>query len=287
MERGKLYQMDLIKTPTFVIHYSLLKSRRKYIEQYMSEYFTLNFVTEQSINLNKYQYTLTESVFGISRKLIGLDQGINSRSLIHSRRKSKLQGYMYYYLSYFGPINRRYPNLTTGSINQVLKLEKNALEVQAMHFRALELGILEKSDWIFVIEDDAVLNYDEKSVSEAIESIKSSVKPIKTWIDLNDGSGLIRTSSDRRIDDNNLFRVRPPTTRCAVAYLISRDLAIQILDLLESRGCPAWLYIDNLYQVATRKLRAKSYWQDPPLFSQGSDSGKYKSGFERQRGGAH
>jgi hypothetical protein len=247
----------------------------------MTKFFNLQFVTEKDIRV--YRYSTNESVFGISKKLIGMDQGINSRSLVYSRRKAKVQGYLYYLLSYVGPINKRYPELTTGSLNAVKKLPKSALEVQAMHFRALELGVSDNSDWIFIIEDDAVLNYEEKTIHEIINKITQEIKYKKVWIDLNDGANLKRTKSEKKIDGNNLFRVRPPTTRCAVAYLITRNLAKEILNLIEVYGSPEWMYIDNLYQVATRKLKAKSFWQDPPIFSQGSDSGKYESGFESQR----
>jgi len=273
--------MESIKTSTFVVHFSPLKNRRNYLEQNMNEYFNLKFVTEKDIR--KYNYSSGESVFGISRRLIGMDQGINSRSLVYSRRKAKVQGYLYYFLSHINSINKKYPELSTGSLNEVKRLKRNALEVQSMHFRALELGILEDSDWIFIIEDDAILNYVEKDSHKMINLIQRQIKANKTWIDLNDGAGLKRTKSERRIDGNNLFRVRPPTTRCAVAYLISKDLAKGILNLIEVYGSPDWLYIDNLYQVATRKLKAKSYWQDPPIFSQGSDTGRYESGFEAER----
>ena len=273
--------MKQTKTSVYVIHYTPLKNRRNYLEQNMTKFFNLQFVTEKDIRV--YRYSTTESVFGISKKLIGMDQGINSRSLVYSRRKAKVQGYLYYLLSYVGPINKRYPELTTGSLNAVKKLPKSALEVQAMHFRALELGVSDNSDWIFIIEDDAVLNYEEKTIYNIINKITQEIKYKKVWIDLNDGANLKRTKSEKKIDGNNLFRVRPPTTRCAVAYLITRNLAKEILNLIEVYGSPEWMYIDNLYQVATRKLKAKSFWQDPPIFSQGSDSGKYESGFESQR----
>lgn len=275
--------MDAKKTRVFVIHYSPLFERKNYLTKNMVKDFDLKFVTEKDVSLRKYKYSKSDRVFGISRKKIGMDQGINSRSLVFSRRKARIQGYLYYFISFIGPINRKYPNLTTGSLNEVKRLENNALEVQAMHFRALELGISEDNEWIFIIEDDAVLNHNENYTHKFINRIAKDFKANKTWIDLNNGAGLKLTKTDRISDKNNLFRVRPPTTRCAVAYMISKDLATEVLKLIDLHGVPEWLYIDNLYQVATRKLRAKSFWQDPPLFSQGSETGVYESGFDIQR----
>jgi len=275
--------MSSKKTSAFVIHYTPLIDRKTYLERHLLSNFELIWVTEKEINLNKYKYTLESNVFGVSRKLIGLDQGINSRSLVESRRKARIQGYIYFLLSFIKPISIKYPNLTTGSLNKVLKLERSALEVQAMHFHALELGVESGDSWILILEDDALLNTDVKSAQTIIEQIKSDYKPNKTWIDLNLGAGLTRTKTDKKIDRNNLFKVRPPTTRCAVAYLISRDLAIEILSLLKVHGVPAWLYIDNLYQVAIRRLKARSYWQTPEIFVQGSENGSYSSNFENLR----
>jgi hypothetical protein len=272
--------MSSNKTSAFVIHYSPLVDRKIYLERNLSSNFELNWVTEKDIDLKKYNYTLESSVFGVSRKLIGLDQGINSRSLVSSRRKAKIEGYVYFLLSFVRHISLKYPNLTTGSLNKVVKLKNSALEVQAMHFHALELGIKSGQNWILVLEDDAVLNTDVKNAQTIIEQIKIDYKPRKIWIDLNLGAGLTRTKTDKKIDRNNLFRVRPPTTRCAVAYLISRDLAIEIISLLQQYGVPQWLYIDNLYQVATRRLKARSYWQTPEIFIQGSEIGNYSSNFE-------
>jgi hypothetical protein len=77
-----------------------------------------------------------------------------------------------------------------------------------------------------------------------------------------------------------LFKVKPASTRCAVAYMVSRDLGLKMNDIIDKHGVPNWLPIDLIYQALLRKCKATAYWQDPPIFIQGSENGSYKSTFE-------
>ena len=103
-------------------------------------------------------------------------------------------------------------------------------------------------------------------------------------MNLNSGANLTRTSSDPKPDKFGLFRVIPAGTRCAAAYLVSKDLAIEILSLIEKFGTPTWLPIDLVYQAALRKTKAKAYWQEPVSFLQGSEEGQFKSNLDGRRG---
>jgi hypothetical protein len=90
----------------------------------------------------------------------------------------------------------------------------------------------------------------------------------------------MRTASDPKPDSNGLFKVKPAATRCTVAYMISQDLASQMIDLVDKFGMPNWLPIDVAYVALLRKTNARAYWREPPVFEQGSESGKYRSSFE-------
>jgi hypothetical protein len=97
---------------------------------------------------------------------------------------------------------------------------------------------------------------------------------------LNSGAGLNRTSSEKKLNTLDLFRVKPASTRCAVAYLVSKDLAKKMVDSGLKDGIPDWLPIDFYYQVLLRKFKSKSYWADPAVFEQGSENGRYLSNLE-------
>jgi GR25 family glycosyltransferase involved in LPS biosynthesis len=146
-----------------------------------------------------------------------------------------------------------------------------------MHITAIKKGIVANSTWILVLEDDAVPS---EGAFDQIGDLVKGIKPVNTWVNLNSGAGLLRTKSDKKPDRYGLFEVKPASTRCAVAYLITRDLAIKMVELIDQHGVPNWLPIDFIYQALLRKSKAKAYWQDPPLFIQGSEDGSYKSTFE-------
>lgn len=263
----------------FVVHYSKLKTRKLYLENFFLENkITVNWITEKKLeSIKRPLISESKGIFGVSEKKIGMDLGINSRSLVFSRRKARLQGYLLYLRSY---IARKGNSYTTGSLPPKIPLTRAWQELQIMHFSALRAGIKLKSKWILVLEDDALPN---NFAFHKIKNIIENFDAKNTWINLNSGAGLERTKSEKKIDSNGIFRVRPAATRCAVAYLISRDLAVKMTGFVDRYGLPDWLPIDFIYQALLRKSRAKAYWQDPPLFEQGSENGTYGSLFELKR----
>ena len=88
---------------------------------------------------------------------------------------------------------------------------------------------------------------------------------------------MTRTASDPEPNEFGIYRVSPIGVRCTTSYLISRETAECLNTLFDVHGIQDWLPIDVHIQIALQKIRAKSYWQDPPLFSQGSEDGSYKS----------
>jgi len=260
----------------YVVHYTKLRNRKLYLERFFSEKeITAQWVTEKKLEyLNRPLNSQSNTIFGMSEKKIGMDLGVNSRSLVYSRRKARLQGHFLYLRSYLAKKGNLY---TTGSLPPKSPLSRAWQEVQLMHISALRQGIKTSREWILILEDDALPT---ESAFNIIKKIIENLKSKNTWVNLNSGAGLKRTKSERKIDSNGLFRVRPASTRCAVAYLISRDLAIQMIHFIDEYGLPDWLPIDVIYQALLRKCRAKAYWQDPPVFQQGSENGTYESFFE-------
>lgn len=264
-------------TPIYIVHYSKLIDRNMYLKKIFSDQnIKPIWITEKNISTFKTSLKMPNKIIGVDEKLVGMDLGINSRSLVYSRRKSKLQG--------FGLLLRscipRQNYVSLGSLPKKEKLSKSQLDLQRMHLTALVKGIEKNKKWIFILEDDAIpLNRAFENVNEIVEKLGAK----NTWINLNSGAGLKRTSSDKNPDMLGLFQVKPASTRCAVAYLVSTDLAKKIINSANTDGIPDWLPIDVYYQVLLRKFRSLSFWADPATFDQGSENGKYLSGLNKFR----
>jgi hypothetical protein len=269
------YSSDL---SIYIVHYTKLADRKVFLNKIIKEnHLKVEWITENNFDLIPRSEVNSKKILGISEKKLGMDLGVSSRSLATTRRKARLQGYILFLRSFVGKKNNTY---TTGSLPPKVSLPISWQEVQLMHLTALRRGIAAKSKWILVLEDDA------EPIEGAFKIVNDLIKNkifINTWINLNSGAGLLRTKSDKKPDTFGLFKVKPASTRCAVAYMVSRDLAIKMSDVIEKYGLPDWLPIDLIYQALLRKTRANSYWQEPPIFVQGSESGSYQSAFESLR----
>jgi hypothetical protein len=239
----------------YVVHYTKLKKRKAHLTDYFKKYnVESEWITEKNYASFKSTSISEKKIMGVSPKMLGMDLGINSRSLVFSRRKARFQGYVLFLRSFISHKNNL---LTTGSLPIKKSLPEPQLEVQRMHMTALKLGIDTKSKWILILEDDAIPT---EGAFELVNKIIENIKPINTWINLNSGAGLKRTKSDPIPDSFGLFQVTPAATRCVTACLISRDLAIKILELVDKHGLPGWLPIDFILQAALRKTKACAFW---------------------------
>jgi hypothetical protein len=260
----------------FVIHYSKLLDRKDYLETALEHQGReAIWVTEKVFQDFESKAYSSKKIVGVNERLVGMDLGINSRSRTRSRRRSRLEGKVLFLRSYLSKNN----TFTTGSLPNRSELSNAWIELQKMHLTALKIGTLAEKNWLLVLEDDAV---PEKNAFQKIEKLIEKIEPKNTWINLNSGAKLVRTKSEK-IDENGLFEVKPAATRCAVAYLISNDLATKFVNSAIEEGIPNWLPIDFYFQVLLRKFKGKSFWIDPVLFDQGSESGDFKSGFEKFR----
>ncbi len=269
------YSSDL---SIYIVHYTKLVDRKVFLNKIIKEnQLKVEWITENNFDLIPRSEVNSKNILGISEKKLGMDLGVSSRSLVFTRRKARLQGYILYLRSFIGKKNNTY---TTGSLPPKVSLPISSQEVQLMHLTALRKGIAAKSKWILVLEDDAVPIQGAFKILEDL--IKNRIMN-NTWLNLNSGAGLLRTKSDKKPDTYGLFKVKPASTRCAVAYMVSKDLAVKMINAIEKHGLPDWLNIDLIYQALLRKTRAKSYWQEPPIFAQGSENGSYQSEFELLR----
>jgi hypothetical protein len=271
--------ISIKNTSIFIIHYTKLIDRKAFLDEVIiKNEISVEWITEKDFDSIKSSPRNDNNIMGVSLKILGMDLGVNSRSLAFSRKKAKFQGYVLFLRSH---ISHRNNLLTTGSLPIKRALPEPQLEVQRMHITAIKRGIETNSKWILILEDDAIPT---DGAFDLVNKMAQTIKPINTWINLNSGAGLKRTKSDPVPDSFGLFQVIPAATRCVTSCLISRDLAIKIIELVEEHGLPEWLPIDFILQAALRKTKARAFWQEPVSFLQGSEEGHYKSSLEGYRG---
>lgn len=264
---------------SYVIHYSKLTNRKKYLLEILNKWnLKPQWVTEKDFFQYPEHISAEHYTLGISDERLAKENWIIFHSQRHPRIISKVAAFLYEISDSLRLTN--YPLSKPWTVPPRKKLEQAWLEVQRMHLTALELGTKSKAKWILVFEDDAVMKPDSLL---RIERIINTQPPKNRWINLNSGADLIASRFDR-VNSYGLFKVKPPSTRCAVAYLISHDAAKKIVADAQLNGLPNWLPIDFYYQVLLRKYKIKSYWTEPSVIDQGSENGKYKSGFDVYRG---
>lgn len=263
---------------TYIIHYTPLHKRRRFLKSAVEAFLPVNWITEREVVPDSLHHNLNPRVFSISPNRIALDLGTNSRSIIKSRSKAFREGVFLHIISFlpFFPVHLR-----LGSLPKIHKLSAAILELNEMHVTALRRARGNNYPWVLVLEDDAIpqVNW----LSRVVKIVESDWPDKPIWINLNSGANLTVTSSDKKLEDLDLYRIKPPTTRCSTAYLVNMAYIKGFIKLVDSYGLPAWLPIDVIFQVANRKLRCKSYWAEPEIFTQGSESGQYSSNLAKNR----
>jgi glycosyl transferase family 25 len=142
------------------------------------------------------------------------------------------------------------------------------------HIIALKKVSEQEDDFCLIVEDDIIPIFED--TFDKIELIVQQAP--KSWdsIFLGEGCGneFIRSklSKTERISEN-LFKVPPPSTNCAEAYLIKKDSAKKIYDSI----IPFQLVSDWELAYQFCKLNMNVYWSIPSIFCQGSKNGQYSS----------
>lgn len=117
------------------------------------------------------------------------------------------------------------------------------------------------------LEDDVI--FERNFVQKLLYRLKSFPK---------DGDlAFIGSGCDLRVEKRQLwrhwYRRTDPVSRCTDSFLISSRAAAAILRLCKPFSLP----IDFEINFAARQSQISSYWLEPPLVRQGSQSGVFKS----------
>lgn len=261
-----------------VVHYSPLTARKEHLHSLNNQFPKLAWVTEKDIPpKSKSKYRFVDEINLVTEFEFAAGLRLNSFSQAHSRFMSRL---IIRALKFGSKFSKRAENSILGALPPKKPLPAHWYEVSLMHIEALERGIQSEKDWILILEDDAII---QKNFTQSLQVIARFSNHDKVWINLNDGAGpnLFQNKSDKTIGFEGFYEVHPPTTRCTVAYMLNRELAIEIRNELRSHGIPNWLPIDFTLDAIIKKLRVKCIWQDPACVLQGSSNGNYESSLKK------
>ena len=261
----------------YVLHYSPLESRRRYIEKIGGIMARTKWITEKDITADQWElFSHKTVVFGMNETEIGSYFRTNVFHLRYPRYISHFFARLMLITSRFLP---RIRAALLGSKPPFKRLDPNLLEFALMHICALEKFIESEKDWYLVFEDDAIFDLDfESNLKKLIGGFDPNSERI--FISLGSGAGLKKRSLDFDGRFEGLFRVSPASARCLAASVFSRTAAVAIYSLIQKdKGIPDWLSIDFSMSLLLKVSSTRTYWAEPPIILQGSETGAYKSNF--------
>ena len=259
----------------FLIHYSKLKDRKSYLEESPVMRFDPIWITEERIQ--GIELKSNSNIISARRSLLlGFVFMVNIRSKTISRRNSIFIELLRFakYLFLF-----QYEKYMSIAFPFKTPLGSRWQEVIQMHLTAIKEGLKRDSDWIVVIEDDAIF---QDNFAKTLNHLRQRDPNSLTWMNLNTCSNLDWTNSDPDPDEFGFFRVWPRSAKALTSYVVSKPLAEFFVKAIQN-GVPENLPADQIYQNILFESRAKTLWQTPPSILQGSETGHYTSQFETER----
>lgn len=149
------------------------------------------------------------------------------------------------------------------------------------HLLAYRKLVESGESWALILEDDVYLakNFTEK-LSAILAEIPTTHQPEKALINL-EGSMLKLVPIRDRKPDQHLYPME--RGRAAGAYLLSAELAREILLDVERAKCPK--PIDLYHNLLVERIGLAHYWSHPALAEQGSHNGKIASLIDQKPSG--
>ena len=157
--------------------------------------------------------------------------------------------------------------------NAYRRLNDAEISCTLKHFEAIKKSSESSQEVSLIIEDD-VLTFSKFFISK----IKKVLSLDSEWDLLFIGQGISKNFILKNINKkgrlrSKLYDVQHPATNCAESYFIKKDAAKKIFEsMLPFNMISDW---ELAFQIYDLNLKVK--WLYPPIFYQGSKSGKYKS----------
>ena len=153
------------------------------------------------------------------------------------------------------------------------ELTKAEISCQLKHIKALELAAVNEGSISLIVEDDVIPS--KKNYKKKLEKFLTKDND---WDILFIGEGIGKNFILKKINKkfkiiSKEFDVSDPATNCAESYLIKSEAAKKLFENFYPFSLPYdW---ELAYKIKSEKINVK--WLYPPIFFQGSISGKFKS----------
>lgn len=278
--------MEILNIPTYVIHYTPLVERFKFIKENLTPLGQLNLVTEKEINANSITTELDPTKIwfkiGLSKRQVAQIFLANSYSSTQSRNIAHYKSIIASILPrrYFKRLNNAF--LSIKSARETARYSNSILELTQMHIYALRMAQIKNSPWSLILEDDVIPNYDIQHVVSRINKL-TILFPIQdpTIIFLND-SDLMPIYNNNNQEDG-VYLVKPGASRNSCAYLLNIGCLNLILKKISAFENMINFPSDDLLQLLISKYKIKTYWLNCPLFRQGSETREFNSNLASNR----
>lgn len=176
--------------------------------------------------------------------------------------------------------DKKIQGLWDSRVHRYRELNMPEISCTLKHFSALEKLGNECPNYGMIIEDDIFF---EEDFSNKFEKLIQETPLDWDSVFLGEGCGVpfirSRLTTAKRVTDG-VYLVDHPATNCAECYLVKPEMAKKLAQSLPFSLVSDW---EISYQLF--KHDAKVFWWVPPLASQGSKNGTYKSELDMgQRG---
>ena len=152
-------------------------------------------------------------------------------------------------------------------------LSKSEISVYYKHLKLLSLLIQTEYEYALILEDDCYL---KPCYRKLVNKLFSEVS--FDYLDLADGLNLHYQACHNTIRlahfNSSVYPAPWPSTRTACAYLISKTMAMNIVNGQFRHYVLPYDFMLN-YAMTLAKPRPRIYWCDTPFFIHGSKSGIY------------
>jgi len=242
--------------PTYLIHYTKLSSRLvsslsslKHLGLYPN---VVSLWDAEDIPLGSYayDYSLWEYRVGAIKHCL-LANAIGGYHKLNTHELYKASSYAQSTMAWMMP-----RELTKGEISVLLK-----------HYYALTCAATNSHQYTLICEDDILLS--DNSPDLFGKSMQTFISLRGDYLDLAGGSGLKPSHLVVERQYLNISQIKPASTRCNAAYVVSKDLACFIV----KRFLPLVLPIDwHLQYLLTLYSPLKCFWSCPEALIHGSET---------------
>ena len=149
-------------------------------------------------------------------------------------------------------------------------------ELSLQHIQAIILFLQTERKYCLILEDDSIPIFASiLSLQNELEYCLQQINKLNSgYFDISDSLGFAPNQSTNITDGKYEFTIMGSgQTRCASAYILTRPTAYKLI----SQQIPIVLPIDWHLSYLLSMSDSPTYWRNIPIFSQGSQTGHFKS----------